>query len=154
MWNVMGMFGDASVHWKYKQRQKKKKKDSQGICQSDLQFTSGNNLAEGEERRVVQTETFMVSSCTFSAAWGKSSAEHCQFREGPFCISHFRIRKVLLSNSKLAKNIAGGRRHVSPDKQQVLNGKCITRHFLFCQGRHKGQKIDINLCFLRQQIRI
>lgn len=82
---------------------KKKKKDRQDICQSDLQFTSGNNLAEGEERRVVQTEAFMVSSCTFSAAWGKSSAEHCQFREGPFCISHFRIRKVLLSNSKLAK---------------------------------------------------
>lgn len=37
----MGMFGDASVHGKYKQRQKNQKgeKDRQDSCQSNVQFT-------------------------------------------------------------------------------------------------------------------
>lgn len=64
------------------------------------------------------------------------------------------LEKCFLVTPNWLKNIAGGRQHVSPDKQQVLNGECITKHFLFCQGRHKGQKIGINLCFLRQQIGI
>lgn len=51
----MGMFGDASVHSKYKQRGKKKEKvekDGQDICQPYLRFNRGNNLAAGEERIV------------------------------------------------------------------------------------------------------
>lgn len=44
----------------------------------------------------------MVASCAFSAVWSESPAGHHQFPEGPFCKSHFRIKKLLLGNSKSA----------------------------------------------------
>lgn len=77
-------------------------------------------------------QAFMVSSCAFMAAWGKSPAGHCQFPEGPFCKSYFWIKKILLDNSKPAKTQC--ERKVtcsSPDSWQELNGRRIERWFFF-----------------------
>lgn len=64
-----------------------------GEKDSNMQLTRERNLAVCEERRVVQTEVFMVCLHAFSSAWGKSPARHCQLPEGPFSKSHFRHNK-------------------------------------------------------------
>ena len=145
MWNIMGMFGDASVHSKYKQRGKKKKK----VEKISASLTCGligeiTWLQVRKELFKLFKQAFMVSSCAFMAAWGKSPAGHCQFPEGPFCKSYFWIKKILLDNSKPAKTQC--ERKVtcsSPDSWQELNGRRIERWFFFFffgQVRSKKQK--------------
>lgn len=121
-------------------KKEKREKDRQDICQCNLQFARGNNLAEGEERRAVQTEPLRCLPVLSQLPGARALQGTVSFQRDLLVNLILELKKCFLATPNQLKHIAGGRWRASPVKWQELNGKCIERQFFFVKEDTKRRK--------------
>lgn len=152
MWNRTGVFGDASVHWKYKQRQKKKRERKSGKIPASLTCSLRGEITWLKVRKeLFKWKPLQYLHVLSQLPGARALRGTVSFWRDLFVNPILELKKCFLVTANQLKHVAGRRRGVSPEECQELNGKRVERNF-FCQGRHKEQKKGIIIYFLRQQI--